>query len=95
MINSEQNILEIDLNESFIITEPSINYIIIDCEEYKHYTFINYDVFVNFIKMVVINDNNYYKLLLTKKDYTVTYIFNTIDKIIYYIYNCHTKKINN
>lgn len=93
MVNPDLPILEIDLNDAFTKSEDD-KHIVIDCKEYKHYTFINYDIFASFIKLVAIHDDNYYKLTITKQDHTVSYTFNSIDKIIYYIYNYHTKKNN-
>lgn len=88
-------LLEIDLNESYIINEPINNYIIIDSEEYKHLSFINYDVFADFIKLNIVNKNNYYTFILTKNSYSIIYSFYSIKKVIYYIYNYHTIKLNN
>jgi len=51
----QDNLLEIDLNESFIINEQISNYIIIDSEEYRHLSFINFDVFVDFINSLQSN----------------------------------------
>lgn len=93
-INSNINnqIIDLDLNDSFIITNK---YIIIDSNEYSHYSFINFDLFSDFLKSEIKFIDNYYILILTKKDHIVTYRLNSIDKIIYYVYNYHTKKINN
>lgn len=90
--NINNQIIDLDLNNSFIITNT---YIIIDCDEYSHYSFINFDLFSNFLMSEIKFIDNYYILKLTKKDYTVIYRLNSIDRIIYYVYNYHTKKINN
>ena len=90
--NINNQIIDLDLNDSFIITNT---YIIIDSNEYRHYSFINIDLLSDFLKSEIKFIDNYYILKLTKKDYTVIYKLNSIDKIIYYVYNYHTKKINN
>ena len=94
-MTSHENLPEIELNDTFIISEQKIDYIIIDCDEYRHYSFINYDVFSSFIKLCVINNDNYYTFILTKNGYHVIYEFYSIDKIINYVYNYHTIKLNN
>ena len=88
----EDQLIDIDLSNSFIFDNK---YIIIDCEEYNHYIFIDYSLFYDFIKSNITIENNYYTLKLTKNNYSVTYQLNSIDKICYYVYYYHTKKINN